>query len=168
MWQVKLVVDFNGIVLFDPDVVTEEFGKLRRGTNLFKRFTTTDDGDLALARGAFVPVLAIDDSDYEIYVRFDSEASLVPDEFVLCTSGVFALRVRHALVIADLEALHYWNGPGDGNRLQFSPGTYAVRIRGFSSVGLARAGYEFVFTRTKRLPRVTGATGAKMRVLRLP
>jgi hypothetical protein len=168
MWQVKLVVDFNGIVLFDPDVVVEEFGKIRRGTNLFKRFTTTDDGDRALATGAFVPVLGIDDSDYEIYVRFDSEPSLVPEELVLCTSGAFALRVKHALVIADLEALQYWNGSSDGNRLQFSRGTYAVNIRGFSSAGLKRAGYEFILSRKKKLPKITGHTGARMRVLRLP
>jgi hypothetical protein len=58
-------------------------------------------------------------------------------------------------------------GPGDGNRLQFSPSKYAIQIRGLSGVGLEKADYEFVFARTKRLPKVTDFQGAKMRVLRL-
>jgi hypothetical protein len=120
-----------------------------------------------LAAGLFVPVLAIDDSSYDILVRFDSEESRIPDEWVLCENGVFPLVILDALVIADLEALLKWNGAGDGNRFQFSRGTYAVRVRGFSSMGLESAGYEFVLKKVSRLPKVTGDTGAKMRVLRL-
>lgn len=167
MWQVKLVVDFNGIVLFDPGVVEEVLGRVRRGTNLFKRFTTTDEGDRVLAAGLFVPVLAIDDSSYDVFIRFVDEPSRIPDEWVLNTNGVFALRTLDSLVVADLEALLRWNGPGDGNRLQFGRGTFAVTVKGFSSPGLETAGYEFVLARTKRPPKVTAHTGAKMRVLRL-
>ena len=46
-------------------------------------------------------------------------------------------------------------------------GTFAVTVKGFSSPGLETAGYEFVLARTKRPPKVTAHTGAKMRVLRL-
>lgn len=167
MWQVKLVVDFNGIVLFDPGVVTQLLGKVRKGTNLFHRFTRTDEGDQVLAAGLFVPVLAIDDSVYDIYVRFDSEQSRVRDDWVVCENGTFALKIADSLVIADLEALQSWNGPGDGNRLQFSRGTYAVDVRGFSSPKLETAGYEFILRRCGRIPKVTAPTNAKMRVLRV-
>jgi hypothetical protein len=163
----SLDVDYNGIVLFDPRVVTQHLGKIRRGTNLFRRFTTTDEGDEVVAAGLFVPVLAIDDAEYDIFVRFESEESRIADEWVLCENGFSPLVISDALVIADLEALLKWTGPGDGNRLQFSRGTYAVRVRGFSSVGLENAGYEFILKKVSRLPKVTGKIGAKMRVLRL-
>ncbi len=167
MWQVRLVVDFNGIVLFDPEVVSNHFNPLRRGTNLFKRFTTTEAGDEALAAGLFVPVLAIDDSTYDIYLRFDDEPSRIDSQLVLCESGPFALRTAGSLVVANLGALQYWNGIGDGNRLQWFKGFFLVRVRGFSSADLSTAGYEFVFTRTRKLARGSRTEGARMRVLRL-
>jgi hypothetical protein len=93
MWQVTVSVEYNGIVLFDPCVVREELGSVRKGTNLFKRFTTTDEGDRVLARGLFVPVLAIDDAGYEAHLRLANEPSRVRDEHVLHTNDTFALRV---------------------------------------------------------------------------
>lgn len=168
MWQLKLVVDFNGIVLFDPAVVGRHIKPLRRGMNLFKKFTTSEMGDQALAAGLFVPVLAIDDSTYDIYVRFDDEASRVQPSLIVCESGPFAFQTVDSLVIADLGALHYWDGIGDGNRLQWSKGTFHVKVRGFSAPDLSTAGYEFVFTRTPKLRRTPRTEGARMRVLRLP
>jgi hypothetical protein len=167
MWQVTVSVEYNGIVLFDPCVVREELGSVRKGTNLFKRFTTTDEGDRVLARGLFVPVLAIDDAGYEAHLRLANEPSRVRDEHVLHTNDTFALRVAGSLAIADLESLMWWRGGDVNNQIEFPAGKYGVSVRGFSSPDLSTAGYEFIFSRVRRLPKVTASTGARMRVLRL-
>lgn len=166
MWQVTVSVEYNGIVLYDPDVLREELGALRKGTNLFKRFTTTDEGDRVLARGVFVPILAIDDAGYEVHLRMTDEASRVCEDHVLCTNADYALRVTGSLVVADLETLMFWGEGEVNNRIEFPAGKYAVSVRGFSSPDLSSAGYEIVFTKCRRLPKVTAKTGARMRVLR--
>lgn len=167
MWQLTISVEANGIVLFDPYVVRNELGKIRRGTNLFKRFTTTDEGDSVLARGLFLPVLAIDDAGYDVHLRLADERSRVPAKDVVCENGIFALRVLDTLVVADLEYLMNWDAGAVNNAIEFPSGMYGVRVRGFSARDLSTAGYEFVFTRGSRLPKVTGETGARMRVPRM-
>lgn len=167
MWQVTVSVESNGIILFDPHVVREELGHVRRRTNLFRRFTTTEEGDRVLARGLFVPVLAIDDAGYDVHIRMEHEPSRVRDEHVLRTNGTFALRVARSLAITDLESLMSWGEEEVNNQIEFPRGNYGVSVRGFSSLDLSTAGYEFVFAKGHRLPEVTGRTGARMRVLRV-
>jgi hypothetical protein len=73
------------IVLFDPDALTQFYGRIRTGTNLFKRFTRTIDGDEILERGIVVPTLAIDDAGYTIIIRDVAEPSPV-DPYVIVTN----------------------------------------------------------------------------------
>ena len=164
-------VDYNGIVLFDPATVIEHFGPLVPGTDLFSRFTSSEEGDAALRHGVVVPILAIDDAGYDVVVRLASEPAIIQSEDVVCENGIFALRVRSGHVIAaDLSAMMDWLDEPIGLSVPVDPGTYSVRIRGYRRVDwkqrtLEAAGYEFVLRRVRRLPRVTGNTGAKMRTL---
>jgi hypothetical protein len=166
MWQVTVAVEYNGIVLFDPQVVREELGTVRKGTNLFRRFTTSQEGDRVLSRGIFVPIMAIDDAGYDIILRMSDEPSRVREEYVLTENSAYALKVNGSLAVADLEALMFWGESPPNNVIEFPFGRYSVAIRGFSAPDLSTAGYEFVFSRVSKLPKVTADTGAKMRVLR--
>ena len=171
MWRMTLDVDYNGIVMFDPSVVRAWYGdSLSNDVNLFRRYITTDEGDRVLSEGLFVPVLAIDDCEYDIIVRYDSEPSVVVDSSVIHENGIFALKVVDCAVVADLAALVEWEGAGGGQIVPVQPGLYAVHIRAFCRAGpgeheIVEAGYEFVLRATSSLPRVTGQTGAQMRVL---
>ena len=105
MWKVDVSVESNGIVFFDPTVVRAYYGEaLSPGENLFRRFTTSDEGDAVLAGGVFVPILAIDDLGYDVVVRLEEEASTLPPEWILSTNEHYALRVDDRLVVADRSA----------------------------------------------------------------
>lgn len=166
-----LDVDYNGIVMFDPSVVNAWYGNsLTQGTDLFERYITTEEGDRALTGGLFVPILAIDDCGYDVIVRYDNEPSPVDVSSLRQENGAFALRVIESAVVADLAAIIEWEGAGAGQIVPVRPGLYEVHIRAFCRAGpgeheIAEAGYEFVLSATNVLPRVTGNTGARMRVI---
>ena len=49
MWQGEVIVDYNGIVLFAPDLLKQFYhGQIVKGTDLFTRYITTDEGDTVL------------------------------------------------------------------------------------------------------------------------
>ena len=172
MWRATQGTDYNGIVLFEPGRLREFYGgRIRRGRNLFARFTKTEDGDAVLRRGIVVPILAIDDGGYSIIVRDAHEPSPVERDVIL-TNGVYPLRVRDRVVIADLVVMREWQDETDWRDVPIAPGTYGVTVRGFRKMArrqrkIIDAGYELVLARTSRLPRVTANTGAKMRTLKL-
>ncbi len=169
MWQLTLDVETNGLVLFDLAIIQRHFAAgLPEGTDLLSRFRDDALGDVVLKRGLFLPILAIDDATYDILVRLDDEPSSLEPAHVLCRNGVYALEIDYSLIIADLEAVMFWDEGTWGNRLQFPRGKYAVEVVGFSSPDLSSAGYEFHLRRVRDLPEVTGSTGASMRVLRQP
>jgi hypothetical protein len=175
MFVGTVYTDFNGIVLFDPSLLLQRYGgKIRSGTDLFTRYTSTEEGDEVLAQGLIVPVLAIDDAGYDIVVRTSSERYTPPGE-VLVENDVYALRVTERLVVADLAVLKEWsNKIAPGQETDIPPGIYAVTVRGFRALEkigrrrrIAHAGYDFVLRPRKKLPKVTADTGKDMRVLRL-
>lgn len=170
MWKGTQLTDYNGIVLFDPDALKKYYGRIRAGTNLFKRFTTTTDGDEILALGIVVPILAIDDAGYTIVIRERSESSPV-EPFVIVTNEVYPFRVTREAVLADLAVLRSWKEGLDWQRVPIPMGTYGVTVRGFRRMAKTRrqivdAGYEFVLRRVRKLPKVTANTGARMRTLK--
>ena len=141
MWKGTQHTDFNGIVLFDPDALKAYYGRIKSGANLFKRFTTTTDGDEILALGICVPILAIDDA------------------------------VTREAALADLAVFRDWERDLGWQRLPIAAGRYGVSVRGFRRLAKTRhkivdAGYEFVLRRVRKLPAVSANTGAKMRTLK--
>lgn len=164
-------VDYNGIVMFDPVVVRSWYGgSLSDGDNLFRRYVTTEEGDRALTEGLFVPILAIDDCEYDVVVRYEHEPSTVVESSIRHENGAFALKVLESVVVADLAAIVEWDSAEFGQLIPMRPGLYEVHIRAFCRAGpgeheIAEAGYEFILKATNTLPRVTGQTGARMRVI---
>ncbi len=173
VWRGRQDTDYNGIVLFEPAALRELYGgRIRRGANLFRRFTKTDDGDRVLERGIVVPILAIDDAGYSIVIREEGERSPV-ERWIVATNGVFPFWVRHEAVLADLAIFREWEDQTDWQRVPIPPGKYGVTIRGFRRMSSDRkkiidAGYELVLSRARRLPSVTGSTAARMRTLTMP
>jgi hypothetical protein len=171
VWRFTQNTDFNGIVLFDPAALVDFYGgRIRKGTNLFRKFTTTDDGDEMLRLGIVVPVLAIDDAGYTVIVRTADESSPV-ESCVMMTNGAFPLYVRGEAVLADLAVFREWEYGTDWTHVPIAVGRYSVDVRGFRRLAtrgrnILDAGYEFVLKPVRRLPRVTGETGMKMQTLR--
>ena len=171
MYVGSISVDFNGIVLFDPDGLNRLFGPIAEGTDLFTRFITTEEGDEVLKRGLIVPVLAIDDGEYEVVVRLPNEESPVRGS-ILVENGIFPFRVDRRAVLADLAVLKEWIPEMGWTNVPVPKGSYAVTIRGYTQLDplkgeIANAGYEFVLAPVMQLPVVSGETGKNMRVLRL-
>ena len=171
MWKGTQLTDYSGIVLFDPDALTQFYGRIRTGTNLFKRFTRTTDGDEILKLGIVVPILAIDDAGYTIIIRDAAEPSPI-DPYVVVTNATYPFRVTREAVLADLAVFRDWEADLDWQRVPIPVGRYAVTIRGFRRIAKTRrkildAGYEFALRRVRKLPPVSADTGANMRTLKL-
>lgn len=174
MQLLELSVEYNGIVIYDPDTLAAYYRNgPREGENLFERYITTDEGDEVLAAGLIVPVLAIDDAGYEVVVRAPGEEHRF-DEFVVHRNPGFALRVTRRAVITDLYSLMDWSAPASAEyfELDLSPGAYRVDVDAFSqrdpTDGIVAAGYIFTCTPQPDVPPVTADTGAYMRVLDHP
>jgi hypothetical protein len=171
MFHQTLTVDFHGLVLFDPDRLREFLGgHIEDGTNIYKMMTTSEAGDEVVQRGIVLPVLGINDSNYEIYARDQSEPSCVEDGIVF-THGIFPLHVTKRLVIADMAVLVEWEAEKAWRDLPFKTGNYAVTVRGFryiKNARVARFGFEFCFEKQSTLPRCTADMTASMQVLELP
>lgn len=89
MWKTKIVTDFNGLVLFEPSLLKKRYGDgLVVGTDLFSRYRTSDEGDAVIREGLIVPILAIDDAEHEVVVRFSTEDSAAVGDIV-AENGVF-------------------------------------------------------------------------------
>ena len=173
MWAKMVLTDFNGLVLFAPDLLADHFGgAIPEGTDLFTRFMQTDDGDAVLAAGLIVPVLAIDDAPYTVIVRMATEQSPIAAETVVVENGTVALAVATRVVVADLVVLKEWIDDLGWHDVDtgLEHGAYAVTVRGFRVLDAAQhtivdAGYEFVLDPRPALPTVTADTGTKMRVM---
>lgn len=174
MQQLEVGVEYNGLVLYDPQTVADYYGGgPRDGENLFARYTTTDEGDAVLAAGLIVPVLAIDDAGYEVVVRMAGERHPF-DEFVVHRNHGFALLVTRRALVTDLYSLMDWSAPASAEyaELDVAPGAYRVDVDAFSrhvpGEGIVAAGYLFTFTPRATLPPVEADAGAYMRVLDQP
>jgi hypothetical protein len=171
LWIGKQHTDYNGIVLFVPDALRRFYGgRIRKGTNLFKRLMTSDDGDEVIRRGIVVPVLAITDAGYSIVVRRHDEKSTHDADVVVASAG-FRLKVRDEVVLADLVVLREWIEDVDWQHIPVAGGRYSVEIRGFRRLAKTKrkildAGYEFVLTPVERWPRTKADTGKKMQTLK--
>lgn len=171
MQDLEVIVDFNGIVLFDPTVLSAYDPRIRTGDNLYRRFTRTDDGDAVVEQGIVVPILGINDSMYRIVVRDEHEASPLDPATIIVTNGVFPLTVSERLAIADMACLLEWDAAGPWQWLDVRPGCYAVTIRGFRRIEhreVTEFGYEIVIAQRDRLPAFTGSLLRNMQVLELP
>jgi len=172
MWVGEVLVDFNGIVLFDPSLLMSRYGgSIATGTDLFTKYTTTEEGDEVLAAGLIAPILAIDDGGYDIIIRMSQEPSSNPAP-VLVTNGIYPLAVRDELVLADLVVLKEWIEGVAWQHVEMAPGNYAVMVNGFRQLNsslnqIIKAGYEFVFDPCDTLPPPTADLAKNMNVLRL-
>jgi len=168
---INQAVDFAGIVLFAPELLNEYFGTINQGDNLYKIFTTTDDGEEIVKRGIVIPILGINDSSYEVHFRWNSEPSVIPGDLFILENGIFPLHVKSKLVIADMAVLVEWiAGMGWTYIEEVLPGFYEVNIKGFRKIEsgeVTRFGFEIVLTPSNVLPELSGDLSKDMQVLYL-
>lgn len=171
MQEFSVTVDFNGIVLFEPNLLKKFFGGIiETGTNLYQRFTSTMEGDQVVDFGIVIPILGINDGNYRVIVRDANELSTV-DDVIVCENGVFPLHVEGRLVVADLAVLWEWEDEAGWRDVKVSPGFYSADIRGFRLIKhniVGECGYEVVLTRQVDLPRRSASLEKNMQVLSLP
>jgi hypothetical protein len=170
MNTIDLSVDFNGILLFDPDRLKDFYGgSIEEGSNLWKTFTSTEDGNIAMERGILVPILGINDGFYPVTVRHDDEQSTWK-EIPIRINGTFPLYVEKRLVLADMSILWDWEDELGWHNTSIAPGYYGVTINGYRVIEeniVTKHGYEFVLKRESDLPKLTASIGANMQVLTL-
>jgi hypothetical protein len=171
MQKLEVIVDFNGIVVFDPSLLAEFFTEIKFGENLYRRFTTTDDGDKVVEQGIIIPVLGINDSIYKVYVRFAHEDSPIPPGLIILSNASFPFRVRERAVIADMATLLEWTPEENWQELDLPKGNYSVCVNGFRQIEnneITDFGFEIVFTPCETLPQFTGSLAKSMQVQELP
>lgn len=165
-------VDFNGIVLFDPELLKSHYGGvIDEGRDLFTEYITTEEGDIVLAKGLIVPILSIDDAGYDIIIRLKTDKYTNPSPAIV-ENGVYPLQVKDRLVISDLATLKEWVEELGWQDVDIPSGLYAVNVIGFrklddSNKKIISAGYEFILDPCDALPVPTADLAMNMRVLRL-
>lgn len=166
-----VIVDFNGIVIFDPLLLERFYTKLTPGENLYERFTGSEEGDAVVSQGIVVPLIGINDSIYKVIIRQGNEEPAIPQDSIIVSNGSFPLRVVGRAVISDMSTLLEWS-PGDGwQELPIPAGMYSVRINGFRQMEkgtVSNFGCEIIFDRCDNLPKFTGSLSQNMQVLELP
>lgn len=171
MITTTLTVDFNGIVLFDPERLKQYFGgQIAAGTNVYRLMTTTQAGDDVLTQGIVVPIMGINDSTYEVILRTSDEPSPVAEQTIV-SNGVFPLQVTGRLVLADMAVLHEWEAELGWQTLPVEPGCYAVTLHGFRFIAdhrVQRFGFDIEIESRVNLPALTGRLDTHMQVLELP
>jgi hypothetical protein len=169
MLRYKIITDFNGIVIFEPNRLIQFFGAhIDEGSDLFTHFRSSDDGDKVVEQGIIIPILAIDDAGYDVEF-YINEKSNRPEEQIIFESGDFPLCVERKLVLADLVVLKEWIEGLGWTFVDVPPGYYKVTIRGFRQTNeqghITDCGYELILQSTSSLPEFTGSQEMNFRVL---
>lgn len=171
MQELEIVVDFNGIVIFDPALLRDFYPGIDRGENLYRRFTQTEDGDKVVAQGIIVPITGINDSIYKVVVRSKDERSSIDPDLIVFSNSSFPLRIENYAVIADMASLLEWHPDEEWQRLGLQPGEYAIEINGFRKIEnrvVVDFGFEVVWSSCGALPEFSGSLSQNMQVLELP
>jgi hypothetical protein len=171
MQEFEVVVDFNGIVIFDCEGLQNFYSVIEPGSNIYQRFAKTDDGDEVVKKGIVVPIIGINDSIYRVIVRMADEESIIPKELVFATNSAFPLRVTDRLVIADMAVLLEWSLDEGWQDIDIPAGSYSVAIHGFQRIEenvVVDCGFEIVFTPTSELPEFTAELVKQIKVNELP
>lgn len=171
MNNLKITVDFNGIVVFDPERLKKYFGgSIKYSENIYRKMTTTSAGDEVIQQGILIPILGINDSTYNFSIRKNTEHSNIRSEIVL-SNGTFPLKVESRLVVADLACFLEWEDELSWHPLDVRPGIYSATIHGFRAIKNNKVidfGFEIVLSEEDELPILTGDVNASMQVLELP
>lgn len=171
MHELEVVVDFNGIVIFDPAVLNSFYPGLKRGENLYRSFTQSCDGDEVVRQGIVMPILGINDSIYKVIIRENLEQSKISERLIVVSNAGFPLKISKFAVISDLASFLEWDPDEDWQTLSFSPGNYFVKINGFRKIEnneVTDFGFEVILTRCVELPEFSGSLTENMQVLELP
>lgn len=108
MQNFELIVDFNGIVIFDPSVLAGYFCEINLGDNLYARFVGSDEGERVVEQGIVLPVLGLDDGICSIILRTDKEPRGIDPKTIIVSNATFPLKIVTKAVISDMATLREW------------------------------------------------------------
>ena len=171
MQETSIIVDFNGIVIFDPLLLGALYPEVGHGENLYRRFTQTPEGDDVVKQGIVVPIIGINDSIYRVLIRDEAEQSPVDSDLIVVSNYAFPLRIASQAVITDLASLLEWNPEEEWQKMNIPPGNYSVRINGFRNImnnEVVDFGFEVVLTGCECLPQFSASLVKNMQFLELP
>jgi hypothetical protein len=159
MFLATLNTDFNGYVLFDPETLQ---AALQRSPiddeDLYRLFTTTEQGDQVLSSGAIVPILGVTAGGYAVCVRDPGTPSPFVSLGLVATNSILPLRITSRAFVADLAVMASWQAGLDWHPVDLPPGNYAVELRGYRKMSgqtILACGYEFIATPGPDLPAMT-------------
>jgi hypothetical protein len=159
MFPATLNTDFNGYVLFDPETLQAALQRSpAEDEDLYRLFTTTDQGDQVLSSGAIVPFLGVTDGGYAVCVRDDGTPSPFASLDLVAANAVFPLRITSRAFVADLAVMASWQAGLDWHPVELAPDNYSIELRGYrkmSAQTILECGYEFIATRCPELPAMT-------------
>ena len=143
MVRLSLDVRSNGMVIFDPAALIRHYGGIAAGTDLFERYTTTDEGDDVIGKGLIIPVLGILNTPKTLIFKTHDE----PCEFdgdVWLDNEYYPLVIVTGLVVSDLAPLMSWPKDAPWTSVPgFAPGIYRVAIRLYGREPVADPNREF-------------------------
>ena len=171
MQEIEVIVDFNGIVIFDPMLLCGFYPGIAIGENLYRRFTQTDDGDKVVEQGIVLPIIGINDSIYRVLIRDETERSRVDPELIIFSNSEFPLKITSQAIITDMASLLEWNPDEEWQELEIPVGNYSVAINGFRKIennAIVDFGFEIVFAKRGALPKFSASLTKNMQVLELP
>lgn len=171
MQEYLVTVDFNGIVLFDPQALEDFYKTIEIGENLYARFAKTDDGDKVVENGIIIPIIGINDSSYRVILRDNDEPSIINPELIIVSNEIFPFKITNQAVISDIATFLEWEPDEGWQKIAIAPGFYAAKINGFRLIEkdcVIDFGFEIVLKKCDELPNFTGSLLKNMQVLELP
>lgn len=169
MKQFKIELDFNGMVLFDPQrLVAFRQQEHIITPKLFQYFIDHEEiGKKAIDQGVIIPIYPIEADDYTIiatlfepeFTNLENALFSVDRYGIESTSGIVVFSDIYAIMEWDDEDffLNYRNRYGlKSNHNDFfetGTGKFRVTIRGFKNAPGDR-GYRFLFRKSDSLPQL--------------
>lgn len=171
MIQLKITVDFNGIILFDLRKVEEFYsGESIKGQNIYRRLISTGEGDEIVKTGTIVPINNINDGIYDVQIRGSHEKSIINEELFFVENKIFPFASSGNSYISDMSQLLEWDAPNNCSPIHILPGMYSIEIRGYKKVENFRVikyGYDILISPCEELPKLTADISKNMQTMSL-
>lgn len=165
--SITVNVDYNGIVLFEPNRLEKYFKHIPEGENLFEIMTTTNHGEAVLEKGIVLPILAITDGGYDVNIYIDE---FKPRNNIVFSNGVFPLKIESKLIIADLAVFREWHYDVDWFDTRVPKGIYSATLRGYCEIKnntIVDCGYDVCLQPKNELPQFTANMEISNQVMNL-
>lgn len=173
MKEFTLSLDFPGLCLFDPLVLTDflKSNKIET-TQVFDYFLHNPEiGKRVIVEGIILPIYSIPELDYKITCTIEDKL-FFPKEWEVLEIDKFGLNVRSkTIILSDIFNIMDWDEPDffldyknnlsskteSTNYFELENGFYKIKTIGFREIDVNKSpldlivGYEFIFKKVEKL-----------------